>query len=143
MPRFGSGSGIARRGGLLDKSHSGSAVRSSAIILYNVECQGSVSLMPTKVIEMRRSRAQRFLVSLAASVPGPQRGVATEDIEATARKVADYFASRVAEGDLDSILQVLDDTLKHETEARITKPDLDSPPGPTRDDELDPSYYFG
>jgi hypothetical protein len=99
--------------------------------------------MSTSVIETERSRAQWFLISLAASVPGPQRDVATEDIGATALKVADYFASRVAEGDLDSILQVLDDTLKHEAETRSTRSDVDSEPAATRGVEFDPSYYIG
>jgi hypothetical protein len=95
--------------------------------------------MSVKVIETKRSRAERFLASLAESVPGSKQVVATEDISATAQMVAEYFSSRVAEGDLDSILQVLDDTLKHAKDARP----VTSGVGAARDEEVDPSYYCG
>jgi len=70
--------------------------------------------MTVKSKQPRFSRAEQFLVRLAGSVskPTPVRG--TREIEVAARGIADYFVRRVAAGDLDSILEVLDRTLERD-----------------------------
>lgn len=70
--------------------------------------------MTNKPKQARFSRAEKFLVSLAGSVPKPAPVRGTQDVEVAARGIADYFARKVAAGDLDSILEVLDKTLKRD-----------------------------
>jgi len=87
--------------------------------------------MSVKITADKFSRAEDFLVRLAASVSGSSQTAGIRDIEASVRRVAHRLATRVEAGELDSVLSVLDRALKHE-------------PGPasTRPPEIDP-YFWG
>lgn len=75
--------------------------------------------MSMKTTEAGHSRAKMFLRSMAASMPDADPVVAKRNIEATARRIADYFAAKIAEGDVDSVLEVLDDALSHEKDVPV------------------------
>jgi len=72
--------------------------------------------MSVKIKEEKFSRAESFLVRLATVMSGPSSVARSRDIETSAKRVADLLSARVAEGDLDSVLSVIDRTLGRETE---------------------------
>jgi hypothetical protein len=71
--------------------------------------------MTGKARQAKFSRAERFLVDLATSMPGPTAARSTDDVETAARGIADYFVRKVATGDMDAILEVFDGTLRRDT----------------------------
>ena len=70
--------------------------------------------MSVKVRKERFSRAESFIVHLAADMSGPT-GAASRDVETSARRIADLLTASVAAGDLDSVLAGIDRTLTRET----------------------------
>jgi hypothetical protein len=73
--------------------------------------------MYVKVRKERFARAESFIVHLAAVMSGPSSTAGSRDVETSARKIADLLSARVAAGDLDSVLSVIDRTLIRETQA--------------------------
>jgi hypothetical protein len=71
--------------------------------------------MTGKARQAKFSRAERFLVDLATSMPGPAAARSTDDVEAAARGIADYLVRKVNAGDVKSIVEVFDGTLKRDT----------------------------
>ena len=69
--------------------------------------------MVAKSTAARFSRAESFLVRLATSMSDP-KATGADDVEASARRVVDYLAARVAEGDLDSVLAAFGQALGRE-----------------------------
>ena len=103
--------------------------------------------MISKATGVRFSRAERFLLGLAASLPGTDPVAALEDagFEATARRMADYFALKVEEGDFESVLDVLEDTLEREERLlrRLERPPSAgrTRPAPRSRVDLEPKFH--
>jgi hypothetical protein len=92
--------------------------------------------MVAKPTAARFSRAESFLVRLATSMSDPTKATGADDVEASARRVVDYLAARVAEGDLDSVLAAFGRVLGREGDplqnlGRGGLPRSESDPGPS------------